>query len=90
MLRGNVHAVDRRASVTLEIEVAAVGDPFRQTDAIRSSPVACGGTATIVLSQLSFGPYHWRARAVDADMHASRWHSFGSNPETTADFWLTR
>ena len=90
MLQGDAYAVDRHASVTLEIEVAAVDAPFRQIDAVRSSPIACGGTATIVLRQLSFGPYHWRARAVDSDMHASRWHSFGSNPEAAVDFWLTR
>jgi hypothetical protein len=90
MLQGNADTVGRRASVRLEIEVAAVGAPFRQVDAVRSSPIACGGTATIVLSHLSFGPYHWRARTVGSDMHSSRWHSFSSNHETAADFWLTR
>jgi hypothetical protein len=90
MLQGDAYAGDQRASVTLEIEVAALGASFRQIDAVRSSPIACGGTATIVLRQLSFGPYYWRARAVDSDMRSSRWRNFGSNPETAADFWLTR
>ena len=90
MLQGNVYAVDRRGSATLEVQVVAVDASFRQADTISSPPIACGGTATIMLPGLSFGPYRWRARAVDSDMHVSRWRSFGDNPETAADFWLAR
>ena len=67
-----------------------MGASFRHADIISSPPIACGGTATITLPGLSFGPYRWRARAVDSDEHASPWHSFGANPEKAADFWLTR
>ncbi len=90
MLQGNVCAVDRRALATLEVQVVAVGASFRHADIISSPPIACGGTATIMLPGLSFGPYRWRARAVDSDEHASPWHSFGANPEKAADFWLAR
>jgi hypothetical protein len=90
MLQGNVYAVDQRASATLEVQVVAVGASFRHSDIISSPPIACGGTATIMLPGLSFGPYRWRAREVDSDMHVSRWRSFGANPKKAADFWLAR
>ena len=91
MLQGNVCAVDRRALATLGVQVVAVGTSFRHADIISTSPIACGGTATMMLPGLSFGPITLaKLRAVDSDKHASPWRSFGANPEKAADFWLAR
>ncbi len=75
--------------VGIEVEVKPVDVPFNETDLSRSSDVASGGTASVVVGNLTDGvSYHWRARTVDAVSLRSDWVSFGGNPDGEADFMV--
>lgn len=75
----------------IEVEAKPVADPFDGTDLRLGSFVASGSTSTLLV-RLPPGPYHWRARIVDARGEASPWTSYDTNadfpPPAATDFNL--
>jgi hypothetical protein len=86
--------VTLRATVTdpdfddcfLEAEVQAPTVFFPGTPNYVGSPSASGTFATVDLTGLPEGAYHWRIRSVDEFDVRTAWVSFGGNSEIVGDF----
>ncbi len=72
--------------VHLMVEVQLVGADFIGSATASGSFVVSGGTASVTLTNLAPGSYHWQATAMDTAGARSSWIGFGGNPETEADF----
>jgi len=67
----------------LEVEVEPFGIPFTNAATATSAPVITGQTASVTVTVLSDGYYHWQARAVDTVTNAaSDWREFGAAGNT--------
>jgi hypothetical protein len=78
------------ATLRLEVEAKRIGVAFDGSNTTTSSAVASGSAASVTLTNLDDGRYHWRARTVDQNGATSGWVSSGSNsdgnqPTTNAD-----
>lgn len=75
-------------NVQLQVQIAPVGDDTFTGGSVvtLTSPLVASGSTAEVSAALADGPYHWRARTIDVLGNASAWHSFGGNPEASADF----
>ncbi|HMG86727.1 MAG TPA: choice-of-anchor D domain-containing protein [Terracidiphilus sp.] len=69
----------------LQVEVEPSSIPFTGQPSATSTAVTSSGTATVSISGLASGAYHWRARAVDSEGGQSLWQSLSMN-STTTDF----
>jgi hypothetical protein len=74
--------------VGMEAEVKPLGAPFDGTGTQIQAATAPNGTqVSVVFPGLVSGTsYHWRARGLSSTGLVSPWISFGSNPESSADF----
>ncbi len=72
--------------VKLEVELDPVGTAFAGDGLQAGALVDSGSAASVTISALTPGPYHWRARTVDDEGATSAWVAFGDNPESIADF----
>jgi hypothetical protein len=72
----------------IEVEVRPITTPFSGTPTAGSGSVPSGSAASLTLSGLANGSYHWRARAMDESGATSSWISFGGNGDGSADFTI--
>jgi hypothetical protein len=72
----------------VEVEVRLITTPFLGTPTAGSGSVPSGSAASLMLSGLANGSYHWRARTVDESGAESSWISFGGNGDGSADFTI--
>lgn len=86
--RGSVVNYTNANSLIAQVEVQPVGTPFTGVPSAESDvPVASGALATVTVSGLAAGGYHWQAQLVDSVGNVlTAWRSFGENPEADADF----
>ncbi|HSX48253.1 MAG TPA: hypothetical protein VLF41_02015, partial [Candidatus Nanoarchaeia archaeon] len=75
-------------TVSLCIEKDTLGTAFSGTEDLCGSAVASGSTASVTISSISDGEYHWQARAQDQYGAYSAWVSYPDTPnsETVRDF----
>lgn len=76
-------------NVSLCVEKDTLGTAFSGTEDLCGSAVASGGTASVTISSISDGEYHWQARAQDEFGAYSAWVSYpdtGTNAESARDF----
>ncbi|MBU6500832.1 MAG: PxKF domain-containing protein [Patescibacteria group bacterium] len=83
VLSGNV--VGSIDPVQLQVEIEPSGAAFIDQLTASSSFVSSGSTATITISDVADGDYHWQARAMDSGGIASPWLPFSAVP-TNTDF----
>jgi len=57
--------------LVLQVEIQPMGTPFTGVPTASSTAIASGGTASIIVTNLADGDYHWSARAVDANTSES-------------------
>ncbi|MBI2900454.1 MAG: hypothetical protein HYY17_09720, partial [Planctomycetes bacterium] len=71
--------------VRLQVEVRPSGTPFTGVASASGPWVASGSTVTLAWASWVEGTgYDWRARAVDANGHASAWVAFAGSPAFVA------
>jgi hypothetical protein len=75
--------------VQMQVEVQPSNVAFTGTPNASSSFVSSGTLASVTVSNLSIGQYHWQARAIDSQGNASPWQAM-SNPPSAADFSILR
>jgi hypothetical protein len=76
-------------TVKLQVELRRLdefGGSFTGTHTQESGFLASGSTASITVTGLISGNYHWRARTVNSHGTASSWISAGANSDSVADF----
>jgi len=64
--------------VKLEVELKSFSQTFDGQSTTSTPFAASGNTASITVSDLTEGQYHWRARAVDDQGNTSDWQEFGT------------
>ncbi len=69
----------------LQVEVEPSVSAFTGIPTATSSFVVSGQTASVTVSNLANGSYHWQARAEDSQGATSTWQTM-SNPAVAADF----
>jgi hypothetical protein len=78
-------APDGRSPIRLEAEVKPQGVLSDGLGTLQGTPVTTpAGLSEVFVENLSDGPYHWRARAVDSRGAASEWVEF--DPDPVPDF----
>jgi predicted outer membrane repeat protein len=89
LLKGLVSDPDGNA-VKLEAEIKLVGTAFSNVPNYSGDFVQSGTTASLSISGLATGNYHWQARAKDSNPsnNVSGWSSFGGNAESSTDFMV--
>jgi hypothetical protein len=88
VFKGTINDPNPRDSVRLEIEARVLGTAFSQA-ATHQSALTPGGQIAIRGGGLvENAGYHWQARTCDNTGRCSAWLSFGSNPESAADFYF--
>lgn len=81
--------------VKLQIEVKPLGTAFDGLQLVDSPYVMSGDVATVTITGLANGSYHWRARTMDSGGGASSpalfslWSAFGGNLESESDFQVS-
>jgi fibronectin type 3 domain-containing protein len=70
-------ALVARPAVKLQVEVKPQASAFDGTGLVESASLAAGGAATVNVSGLAAGGYHWRARAADAVGNVGPFVAFG-------------
>jgi hypothetical protein len=73
------------SSVRMQVEVEPIAMDFTGIPNATSAPVMFGQTASMVLSNLSGGQYHWRARLIDTQGNTTIWQS-ENDPAVSTDF----
>jgi hypothetical protein len=68
-----------------EVEVKPVGSPFDGKDLL-AAPASGTGTVAVAF-QGSDGSYHWRARAMAAELPSSQWVEFRAAPDRDFDLF---
>jgi hypothetical protein len=66
--------------VRLEVEAAPAGTAFTNSPSIASGFGLSGGAASVLLSSIPTGDYHWQARTVNAFGVPSTWVNFDAAP----------
>jgi hypothetical protein len=69
--------------VQLQVEVKPADSAFNGAPTATSSFAASGQLASIAVSNLSVGQYHWQARAVDSQGNVSAWQTMSNSPVAT-------
>ena len=72
----------------LQVEVQPSNSAFTGIPTATSSFIASGQIASVTVSNLSSGQYHWQARVVDSQGNASTWQTM-SNPAVATDFSIS-
>jgi hypothetical protein len=67
----------------LQVEIEPASSPFTGQPSKTSAAVGSNGTATVSITGLANGQYHWQARAIDAHGGQSLWLSLSMNSATT-------
>jgi hypothetical protein len=84
-LRANVTDPDAD-DVFLQAECVLTNVFFTNTPNFQGTAAPSGSDATIDVTGLADGAYHWQVRAVDPFGMSTAWVSFGNNSEVAADF----
>jgi hypothetical protein len=91
VIKGTVQDADGD-QVKLQIELRRLDEyegEFTNACTQESDWVSTGTEASVTVSGLVPGRYHWQAGAVDENSGCSEWQDFGSNPVSDADFTLS-
>lgn len=86
----NVSGYDPQDSFTPKVEVKTLGSTFDGTSLTAGSVVAASGSAvqaTVSLSNLADGQYHWRASSTNI-VGTSAYSVYGGNAESERDFGI--
>lgn len=74
------------SALSLCVEAKPIGTAFDGTNNNCSATVASGATASVTLSGLNAGSYHWRYQVQSTKYGYSPYQPFGGNDEIAADF----
>ncbi len=90
VLKATVADTDFGDTITVEVEVKAVGTPLTGVPNYAGVlTVLTGGTAQVTVQPLAVNNYHWGIRAKDAAGATSAWSYFGTNDSAVKDFGIS-
>ncbi len=72
--------------VTLEVEVRLISEALDGTATAQGLPASTGQAATVSISGLPNGRYHWQSRIRDEALEGPNWAAYGGNAAAAADF----
>lgn len=88
VLKATLNDPDPGDVLRLQVEVRRLAVSLSGTPTDSSTQVARGATANVTITGLADdSAYHWAYRTCDQTGRCSGWLSFGTNPESAADFF---